>query len=261
VKSDRLDQEVEAEVLRANGVVALEGRRQLNTRLRKKRILDSATKLIAADGIEACTMRRLAAKAKLDVTTLYNYYGSKEQILEALRRAGARRISRQIEELPEQDPLDRVRAIVRVTLGVRESSHLSRPLNLIAQRRRPGEGPAAAAAKEALRPEVERAIEQKLLEPAIDTELLVSAILEAFHPWLELWAAGTVAAAEIEARVDYNVSLCLLAGATRKTRRRLVSQLIESQRRLRARSPALRPSKSRTAARARGRAPRVMGKQ
>jgi AcrR family transcriptional regulator len=246
VRAARFDPAAEsADASVADGVVPLETRRQLNIRRRKKRILDSATKLISSEGIEACTMRRLAAKARLDVTTLYNYYGSKEQILEALRRAGARSIRRQIEELTERDPIARIRAIVRVTLGVRESSHLSRPLNLIAHRRRPGEGPAAAAAKEALLLELERAIDGKLLEPSIDSELLTSAILEAFHPWLELWAAGAVDTAEIEARVDYNVSLCLLAGATKKARRRLESELIESQRRLRARSPLLPAPKSR----------------
>ena len=102
----------------ADGAVALETRREINIRRRKKRILDSATKLISSEGIEACTMRRLAAKARLDVTTLYNYYGSKEQILEALRRAGARKIRRQIEELTEREPIERIRAIVRMTLGV-----------------------------------------------------------------------------------------------------------------------------------------------
>ena len=61
-------------------------------RRRKRRILEAATKLISNGGIEACTMRELARKARLDVTTLYNYYGSKEEILEALRRSGARKM-------------------------------------------------------------------------------------------------------------------------------------------------------------------------
>ena len=65
------------------------------------------------------------------------------------------------------------------------------------------------------------------------------AVLEAFHPWLELWAAGAVEAGEVEARVDYDVSLCLLAASTKGARTRLEADLIESQRRLRAAVPAV----------------------
>lgn len=258
MKRSRFEPAAEGVDAPADGEAApLSTRREINLRKRKQRILDSATKLISSEGMAALTMRRLAAKARLDVTTLYNYYGSKEQILEALRRSGARKIRRQIEEIREQDPLARIRAIVRVTLGARESPpDLARPLNVTVPRRRPGEGPAAGAAKEALVPEVARAIETKLLSPSVDPEFLVAAILDAFHPWLELWATGTVGHDEVEARVGYNLSLCLLAGSTPGTRRRLEAEMIDRQRRLRAVAPGAAEARSDTSigARAPGRA-------
>jgi AcrR family transcriptional regulator len=249
VRSARFDPaEESAGPAAASGAPALTSRRETNIRKRKQRILDCATRLIATEGIAACTMRRLARRARLDVTTLYNYYGSKEQILEALRRAGARRVHRQVEELREREPIDRIRAIVRVTLGTRESPpDLARPLNLTIPSRRPGEGPIAAAARGALVPELERAIAGGLLDPALDPGLLATSILESFHPWLELWAAGTVEADEFSARIEHSVSLCLAAAATERSRRRLLAELRASQRRLRPLAPNFETTRGRRA--------------
>ena len=199
-------------------------------RRRKRRILEAATKLISDGGIEACTMRALARKARLDVTTLYNYYGSKEEILEALRRSGARKLERRIGSLEETEPIDRIRAIVDLMLGVRESpADLARPINLPGPRRRPGSGPIAVVAREHLERELHRAAAGGDLIPSVDLKQLALAILGPAGVWLPLWARGVVNAEEAAARVGYFVSLCLLAAATDASRPGLEMAMLESQ--------------------------------
>ena len=202
-------------------------------RRRKRRILEAATKLISDGGIEACTMRALARKARLDVTTLYNYYGSKEEILEALRRSGARKLERRIGSLEETEPIDRVRAIVDLMIGVRESpAGLARPINLPGPRRRPGSGPIEGVARLHLENELRRAAAGGDLVPSVDLEQLALVILGHAVVWLPLWARRVINAEETAARVGYLVSLCLLAAATDASRPRLEQQMIESQDRL-----------------------------
>ncbi len=202
-------------------------------RRRKRRILEAATKLISDGGIEACTMRALARKARLDVTTLYNYYGSKEEILEALRRSGARKLERRIGSLEETEPIDRVRAIVDLMIGVRESpARLARPINLPGPRRRPGSGPIEGVARTHLENELRRAAAGGDLVPSVDLEQLALVILGHAVVWLPLWARRVINAEETAARVGYLVSLCLLAAATEASRPRLEQQMIESQDRL-----------------------------
>ena len=208
-------------------------------RRRKRRILEAATKLISNGGIEACTMRALARKARLDVTTLYNYYGSKEEILEALRRSGARRLERRLDQLDETDPFNRIRAIVDLTLGVSESpAELARPINPLPWRR-PGSGPIGEVAKEHLVKELRRAAAGGDLLPSVDPEQFAMVVLGHVGVWLSLWARRVTDAEETLARVGYLVSLALLGASTDGSRPGLEQEMLESQSRLAAIEAAL----------------------
>lgn len=185
-------------------------------------------------------MRALARKARLDVTTLYNYYGSKEEILEALRRSGARRLERRIAQLGETDPFDRIRAIVDLTLGVSESpAELARPINLPVPWRRPATGPIGEVAKAHLEKEFRRAAAGGDLLLSVDPEQFAMVVLGHVGVWLSLWARRVTGAEETLARVRYLVSLCLLAASTDGSRRGLEQEMLESQSRLAAIDAAL----------------------
>ena len=58
--------------------------REINVEARRRRILDAARSLIAKGGMAALSMRKLATEAGLSVTTLYNLYGVRDEILHAL---------------------------------------------------------------------------------------------------------------------------------------------------------------------------------
>jgi AcrR family transcriptional regulator len=51
---------------------------------KRAEILAAATDLIAAHGIKGMTMRQLAAAARLNIATLYHYFGSKSELIGAI---------------------------------------------------------------------------------------------------------------------------------------------------------------------------------
>jgi AcrR family transcriptional regulator len=52
--------------------------------LNKQRIVDAATAIVDADGIDALSTRRLAAELEVRAPSLYNHFATKDDILEAI---------------------------------------------------------------------------------------------------------------------------------------------------------------------------------
>lgn len=88
-------------------------------------IFESALKLLEAEGLDAFTTNRLAQVSGYSVGTIYQYFDDKRAVLAAL---GARETERALTELrsglaaqarslAEADPLQRIRASLRVALG------------------------------------------------------------------------------------------------------------------------------------------------
>lgn len=72
-------------------------------------LLDTASRLLAAEGAASLTVRRIAAEVGCSTTVLYTMFGSKNGIAEALYREGFERFRRRLASLPpEPDPLARV---------------------------------------------------------------------------------------------------------------------------------------------------------
>ncbi|MBW2390360.1 MAG: helix-turn-helix transcriptional regulator, partial [Deltaproteobacteria bacterium] len=71
--------------------------REVNCEARRQRILETARRLITRGGMRALTMRRLAAGARLSVTTLYNLIGGREEIIKALIGDSIDRMNRVLE--------------------------------------------------------------------------------------------------------------------------------------------------------------------
>ena len=65
--------------------------REVNIESRRQRILEAARSLIAGGGMQSLSMRKLAAESGLAVATLYNLYGSRDEILFALIQDGVDR--------------------------------------------------------------------------------------------------------------------------------------------------------------------------
>lgn len=90
-------------------------------------ILEAAFQLLEADGVEALTTNHVAARAGVSIGTLYQYFGSKQDILAALaqRRTAAVRdyIAQTIIEQPHTSS---VRRIIRALMHGFEGSPATR---------------------------------------------------------------------------------------------------------------------------------------
>lgn len=59
-------------------------RTRLDPQARRRQILDATSRLILEEGLGALTMERLAREAGISKALVYNYYASRERLLEAL---------------------------------------------------------------------------------------------------------------------------------------------------------------------------------
>lgn len=72
-------------------------------------LLDTASRLLAAEGATSLTVRRIAAEVGCSTTVLYTMFGSKNGIADGLYREGFERFRRRLDSLPpEPDLLARV---------------------------------------------------------------------------------------------------------------------------------------------------------
>ena len=78
-------------------------------------VLDTAGRLLAAEGAGALTMRRVAAEVGCSTTVLYTLFGAKDGLAEALYREGFERFGRRLDQLPPSaDPLTHLAALGEV---------------------------------------------------------------------------------------------------------------------------------------------------
>ena len=111
------------------------GRREQQKRSRSRRILRAAAQRFGARGYAGTTMEDVAADASLAVGTLYNYFGSKSELLMAILRRETDELlaaGRRVVEDPPEDPAEAIAAVIEAYLGV--FAHHDRKLwrNLVA---------------------------------------------------------------------------------------------------------------------------------
>jgi AcrR family transcriptional regulator len=83
-------------------------RRQAQTR---HDVLTAAGEIIAADGLDGLTMRKLAARAGVAVATLYNQFGDRDGVLVAFVSAGLDQLEIELDAQPDAGPIDTTRAL------------------------------------------------------------------------------------------------------------------------------------------------------
>jgi AcrR family transcriptional regulator len=77
-------------------------------------LLDTASRLLIAEGPAALTMRRIAVEVGCSTTVLYTMFGGKAGLAEALYVEGFRRFRHHFERLPpDDDPIERIYALSR----------------------------------------------------------------------------------------------------------------------------------------------------
>lgn len=212
--------------------------REVNIESRRQRILEAARTLIEGGGMASLSMRKLAAEAGLAVTTLYNLYGSRDDILFALIQDGIDRIVPILDaEAPLEEPLARCRAVITVSVRYfAENEAIYRPM-VVASYEGLSRGPDAdrrlaqrAAAMQ--REGIEQAVAQGLLRDTLDPGCLGEQIYHGYELAAVQWAFGLLDAAGFRARALYGMYIALAAAAADAVRPELETRLKELEREL-----------------------------
>ncbi|TFH24641.1 MAG: TetR/AcrR family transcriptional regulator [Myxococcales bacterium] len=205
--------------------------RAINVGARRRRILEAAGELIAREGMDALSMRKLAREAGFSVTTLYNLFGSRDDIVCALVHDLVDRIDRILDvEAPLDDPIERCRAVITVSIAyILEHESLCRPMfvALYAGLSAPPSDrfgmPERAAGMQ--RVAIEAAVERGLLRDVLAPDVLGSQIYHGYDMACSLWARGLIDTAEFEARALYGLYVALLSVASDALRPDLEAEL------------------------------------
>ena len=80
--------------------------RQANKKLRRQRILELATNLMASEGAEAFTINRLASEALLSTPTIHNLFGKKSDIFKELVSSLIEKMQDTFLSHPPIDPIE-----------------------------------------------------------------------------------------------------------------------------------------------------------
>ena len=82
----------------------------MGARLSRQAIIDAARDLLAADGIEAVSLRRVAGTLGVTAPALYAHVTDKRDLLQGVADQEGRRVIERIQSIPGTDPLTLIRA-------------------------------------------------------------------------------------------------------------------------------------------------------
>ena len=195
------------------------GKREENAERRRERILAASLDLIASDGLSGWSMRKLAQAAEVSVPTLYNLFGSKEEIRQAMCASFFTGIDRDIEEKSLDRPIEQALAFVSEAVDhVVDNETLTRPVLLAQEHGRGGERLTTPLAIERQCAAIQEAMDQGALHADLRAELLAAQAHVGFHRAALLWARGELNASGFRDTAIYAACVSLLAVATEETR-------------------------------------------
>ena len=217
--------------------------RERNVEVRRQQILQAARVLLSQGGIGALSMRKLAEEAQLSVNTLYNLWGTREEILRALTLDARDRMeaSLPIEASPE-DPIAYCRTLVQATIRELCRQHeFFRPMILAWLEGEIAGEPSPIEPMEQsigmLSQIIEMGRKNDLLECPMKPEQVAWQIQHGAQFASIQWALGRIDDAQFEARALYGVNLAFLGMVHEERRSEIRTKLRALERKLRM-SPA-----------------------
>ena len=185
---------------------------------RRQRILAATRELIARDGVQGWSMRKVAETANVSVPTLYHLFGSKDQIRAALCGGFFDSLDQTLEEdWHEHGPVKQLLVLVEASVDqVLEREATTRPALLAQEQGRGGERRTMPMAIERKRSAIQTAIDAGLLRNDLSADLLATQSYEGFHRAAVLWARGVLNSDAFRSKALYGACICLLAVANEK---------------------------------------------
>lgn len=158
-------------------------------------ILHAVGEIIAADGLDGLTMRKLADRAGVAVATLYNQFDDRDGVLVAFVSNGLDQLEFELDEQPAADPIDGIRVLFAAldeTIDAR--THVWRPV--IATLRSVPDSPRMGSVGErivaAIEADLDKARAAGLLVADCKVDRLAWHIFVSWMRGLERWAQGTI---------------------------------------------------------------------
>lgn len=158
-------------------------------------ILLAVGEIIAVDGLDGLTMRKLADRAGVAVATLYNQFTDREGVLVAFVSSGLDQLEFELDEQPAAEPIDATRVLFAAldeTIDARR--HVWQPV--IATLKSAPDSPRMGALGErivaAIEVDLAKAQASGLLVAHCDIDRLAWHIFVSWMRGLERWAQGTI---------------------------------------------------------------------
>ncbi len=158
-------------------------------------ILHAVGEIIAVDGLDGLTMRKLAERAGVAVATLYNQFADRDGVLVAFVSSGLDQLESELDEQPAADPIDGTRVLfAALDETIEARSHVWRPVlatlrSVPNSPRMGGVGERIVAAIEA---DLAKALAAGMLVADCKVDRLSWHIFVAWMRGLERWAQGTI---------------------------------------------------------------------
>ena len=218
------------------------GLREQNIERRKQLILDGAMTIIMKDGLDALSMRGLAAEVGLAVATLYNLYGDRDTIV----RAVLHQVFLELEEAiaPEEkitDPVERcVRTIKRIT------GYFIDKRIIITQIARGVTGRSVPFSEDhidikkrsasLLTPAISKVIEAGPLTGQVSADTLASIVYAIIESEAEDWSRGALDDAQFELKVQLGALIAIHAAVSKARRGAIEEEIGSIEKRIRSKA-------------------------
>jgi AcrR family transcriptional regulator len=166
--------------------------RQQRTR---SEILHAVGEIIAADGLDGLTMRKLAERAGVAVATLYNQFDDRSGVLVAYVTLGLDELELELDEQPAAEPIDGTRVLLAAlddTIG--GNAQVWRPV-LAALKSSPASERMGAVGERiigAIEVDLAKAKADGMFFADVDTDRVARHVFVQWMRGLERWAQGTI---------------------------------------------------------------------
>jgi AcrR family transcriptional regulator len=198
-----------------------------------RRILDAARRLVDSGGLDELTMRRLAQQADVSVRTIYNLFGDKGGVVEALVRDSFDAMDVAVGGLDARDPIDRIWQAVALSIEINcryvpKAVVAAVVTDATLQRDLSTYWPGLELTLDAIR----AATRSRALRADLTPETLVEHAGAVFLHLLWRWSQGEIDETALTAGVLHGFDISLLAVATPRVRARLLAHVAELEPRL-----------------------------
>jgi AcrR family transcriptional regulator len=203
--------------------VAAGGRPRVRQRT-KRRVLDAARQIVGTAGLGALSMRALADRAGVSATTLYNLFGTKDAVVQALAEDVLGTLDAAFEAISDADPITQLRRrllyLVDLLIEQVPPSLVAAVLDdavLIEQMN------AQWSSRTMIEDGIRAAVARGHLRGDLDATIVAEHVRAGLLHHERLWAAGVDDDDALRAGVTHALDLALYAMAQGPTRRRMLA--------------------------------------